>query len=203
MYRHFLKRFFDILFSSLLIIFLLTLLIFLYLLIYIISKSNPIFTQERIGLQGSKFKIYKFKTMLEKYDENNILLPDIERTYWLGDILRKLSIDELPQFYNILCGQMSFIGPRPLLPRYVPLYNSFQNRRHEVKPGITGLAQVKGRNNTTWDIRFMNDIYYVDNLSFILDIKIFINTIIKVLIFSNTSPEDKQFMDEFKGNKPA
>ena len=182
---------------------LLPLLIFIYLFIYIISKSNPIFTQVRIGLKGSKFIIFKFKTMLEKYDENNILLPDIERTYWLGNILRKLSIDELPQLYNILCGQMSFIGPRPLLPRYVPLYNSFQNRRHEVKPGITGLAQVKGRNNTTWDIRFMNDIYYVDNLSFILDIKIFINTIIKVLIFSNTSPEDKQFMDEFKGNKQA
>ena len=138
--------------------------------------------------------------MLEKYDEYNILLPDIERTYFLGNILRKLSIDELPQFFNILSGQMSFIGPRPLLPRYVPLYNTFQNRRHEVKPGITGLAQIKGRNNTSWDTRFNFDIYYVDNLSFKLDLKIFINTISKVLSFSNISHKDKQLMDEFKGN---
>ena len=200
MYRYFIKRFFDIIFSLVLILFLLPFLIFLYLIIYIISKSNPIFTQERIGLNSTKFKIYKFKSMLEKYDEYNILLPDIERTYFLGNILRKLSIDELPQFFNILSGQMSFIGPRPLLPRYVPLYNTFQNRRHEVKPGITGLAQIKGRNNTSWDTRFNFDIYYVDNLSFKLDLKIFINTISKVLSFSNISPKDKQFMDEFKGN---
>jgi lipopolysaccharide/colanic/teichoic acid biosynthesis glycosyltransferase len=200
LYRYFIKRFFDIIFSLVLILFLLPFLIFLYLIIYIISKSNPIFTQERIGLHGTKFKIYKFKSMLEKYDEYNILLPDIERTYFLGNILRKLSIDELPQFFNILSGQMSFIGPRPLLPRYVPLYNTFQNRRHEVKPGITGLAQIKGRNNTSWDTRFNFDIYYVDNLSFKLDLKIFINTISKVLSFSNISPKDKQFMDEFKGN---
>ena len=164
-------------------------LIFLHLIIYIISKSNPIFTQERIGLHGTKFKIYKFKSMLEKYDEYNILLPDIERTYFLGNILRKLSIDELPQLLNVLMGTMSIVGPRPHMLYHTEVYSkayTYYLLRHESKPGMTGMAQIKGYLGeiiTPRDLkkRVLWDIYYNKNASIRLDIYIAFTTLQQII----------------------
>ena len=138
--------------------------------------------------------------MTNNKDKVGNLLPDELRTYWFGLLLRKLSLDELPQLFNILLGNMSLIGPRPLLPKYLPLYNNYQKRRHEVKPGITGLAQIKGRNSTDWNTRFKYDIYYVDNINFFLDLKILVLTFFNVLSVKNITPKDRLFMEEFKGN---
>lgn len=151
------------------------------LLLFYNGRAGVFFCQPRPGYKEKIIKIIKFKTMNEKRDSNGKLLPDIERITPIGRIIRKTSIDELPQLFNILKGEMSFIGPRPLLPEYLPLYSTEQRKRHNVKPGISGWAQVNGRNNLSWKERFENDVYYAKNISFKLDLKILILSIYKIL----------------------
>jgi lipopolysaccharide/colanic/teichoic acid biosynthesis glycosyltransferase len=165
----------------------------------IINRGEPFFIQLRPGYKAKPFKIIKFKTMRDLMDENGILLPDEKRLTKIGKLIRSLSIDELLQLINILKGEMSLVGPRPLLTQYLPLYNSFQLRRHNVKPGITGLAQVNGRNSINWEEKFKFDIQYVDNISLILDIKILYLTIINVIGRKNINNIDNLPMKEFKG----
>lgn len=158
-----------------------------------------IFKQERPGLNEKKFVIYKFKTMNSKRDSSGVLLPDHIRLTTFGKIIRKLSLDELPQFFNVLKGDMSFIGPRPLLNEYLGLYNDEQRKRHIVRPGITGWAQVNGRNSIPWEEKFKLDQYYAENISFILDIIIVWLTIMKILKRSDISSENYVTMEKFKG----
>jgi len=180
-YEAFFKRFIDVVISLLVII----LFCWLYLILAIIVRLNLgspiIFTQDRPGKDGKIFKMYKFRSMSDKRDENGELLPDKMRLNKFGRILRSTSLDELPEFFNILKGDMSFVGPRPLLVKYLEHYNSFENRRHEVRPGLTGLAQVNGRVALPWKKKFEMDIEYVDNVTFLMDLKIFLLTIKKVL----------------------
>jgi len=168
-------------------------------LIYLWDGRPVIFTQERPGYKGKIFKIYKFRTMTNEKDKNGNLLPDEKRLKGIGKIIRSLSLDELPQLFNVLKGDMSFVGPRPLLKEYLPLYNERQKKRHEVKPGITGLAQVMGRNSISWKEKFEYDVYYVENLSFWLDLKIIFLTIIKVLKREGINQEGKATMEKFNG----
>ncbi len=181
MYKFFLKRFFDILGSLILIFLTFAIMIILYFLIKNKISKNPIFVQERPGFKEKIFKIYKFKTMNDEKDKSGKLLSDELRLDKFGAKIRALSLDELPQLFNVLKGDMSFIGPRPLLVEYLELYNDEQKLRHDVKPGITGLAQVKGRNEISWRKKFKYDSFYAKNLSFCLDFKIAILTIKKVI----------------------
>jgi sugar transferase EpsL len=158
--------------------------------------------QQRPGLHGKPFNIIKFKTMNDRRDSRGELLSDAVRLTKVGRVVRKTSVDELPQLINVLKGDISLIGPRPLLMEYLPLYNPQQARRHQVKPGITGWAQVNGRNMTTWEKRFGYDIYYVDHLSFALDVKIFFLTILKILQGEGISGENSATMEKFRGSKP-
>ena len=158
-----------------------------------------IFTQDRPGYKGKIFKIYKFRTMTNEKDKNGRFLPDEMRLKGIGRIIRSLSLDELPQLFNVLKGDMSFIGPRPLLVEYLPLYNKDQKKRHDVLPGITGLAQVKGRNSISWKKKFRYDVFYVKNVSFCLDLYIIYLTIIKVLKRDGISQEGKATMEKFNG----
>lgn len=186
MYKLFFKRIIDFI---LVLIFLLVFSpIFLFVMIglSIVNHGSPFFFQKRAGKNDRIFQIIKFKTMNDKKDENGILLSDIERLTPFGAFIRKTSLDELPQFFNILKGEMSLIGPRPLLPEYLEFYSDYHKKRHLVRPGITGLAQVKGRNQMKFSERFNNDVYYVEHLSFILDCKIIILTIKSVLFKSST-----------------
>lgn len=200
MYKNYIKRIFDILLSFIIIIvfFLFFLTIFILMLFY--GFKNIIFVQERIGFKNKKFSLYKLKTMKDLYDSDKNLLNDSQRITKMGKILRKLSIDELPQVINVIKGDMSIVGPRPLLPEYLPLYNDFQKRRHEVKPGITGWAQVNGRNAISWKKKFELDVWYVDNLSFLLDIKILFLTIIKVFKREGISSGTNVTMEKFNGS---
>lgn len=193
------KRILDIILSFLIIIILLPLYILLYFLVLLKLGSPAIFIQERPGLNGKIFKMYKFRTMTDDRDINGELLPDRDRLTDFGKFLRKTSLDELPELFNVLIGDMSFVGPRPLLVRYLDRYNSFQKRRHEVKPGITGLAQVNGRNNLSWDEKFKYDVYYVDHISFLLDIKILLKTIYVVLNKKGINSDTSDTMEEFMG----
>jgi lipopolysaccharide/colanic/teichoic acid biosynthesis glycosyltransferase len=170
MYRSFFKRILDVVASLTLLIFALPILVVITILLYIQNNGQPFFFQERPGYQQRAFRIIKFKTMTDARDEIGVLLPDRLRITRLGANIRKWSLDEIPQLINVLKGEMSLVGPRPLLTQYLPLYNSFQLRRHKVKPGITGLAQVNGRNSINWEEKFKFDIEYVDNISLILDI---------------------------------
>lgn len=199
MYKKYIKRLLDILFSAILIIILSPLIIITYILVMIFLGIPAIFKQERPGLNENKFVIYKFKTMNSKRDFNGLLLPDDLRLTTFGKIIRKLSLDELPQFFNVLKGDMSFIGPRPLLNEYLPLYNEEQRKRHDVRPGITGWAQVNGRNSISWDEKFKFDQYYVDNVSLVMDIKIVYLTIMKILKRSDISSDTYVTMEKFKG----
>ncbi len=167
--------------------------------IYIWDGRPILFVQERPGYKEKIFKIYKFRTMTNERDENGNLLPDEKRLKGVGKIIRSLSLDELPQLFNVLKGDMSFVGPRPLLVEYLPLYNERQKRRHDVKPGITGLAQVMGRNALNWKEKFEYDIYYVENLSFWLDLKIILLTIWKVLKREGISQKGRATMEKFNG----
>lgn len=172
MYRHFFKRLFDFCGALIALIVLCPFLITITMWLYFANKgTGAFFTQQRPGKNGKLFKIVKFKTMTDKRDDNNNLLPDIERLTRSGQFMRTTSIDELPQLINVLKGDMSFIGPRPLMPQYLPLYSPVQSRRHEVRPGITGWAQVHGRNAISWQQKFELDVWYVDNFTFLLDIK--------------------------------
>ncbi len=163
--------------------------------------SPVLFKQERPGKNGEIFMLYKFRTMTDERDENGELLPDETRLTKFGKLLRSLSLDELPEFYNILKGDMSFVGPRPLLVRYLPLYNERQAMRHNVRPGLTGLAQVNGRNLLTWEEKFEWDVKYVENISPWLDIKILFKTVLNVLKREGISSETSATMEEFKGER--
>lgn len=201
MYRNCLKIILDFILALAGIIVLLPIFIVVALVLLIINQENPFFLQWRVGLNGKIFKIIKFKTMNNKKDDEGNLLPDEKRLTKIGGFIRKYSLDELPQLFNVLKGEMSLIGPRPLLPFYMDLYNDFQRRRNEVKPGITGWAQVNGRNNIPWKKRFELDVWYVDNVSFGLDIKILFLTIIKVLTSENVNEEGFATASDFQGNE--
>lgn len=165
------------------------------------NKGSVFFVQNRVGLTGQVFKLYKFKTMTDAKDHQNQLLPDEERLTWIGKMIRNLSLDELPQLFNVLTGTMSIVGPRPLLVEYLPLYNVRQQRRHDVKPGITGWAQVNGRNSISWKQKFELDVWYVDNISFWLDLRIIFLTVKKVLKSEGISSETSVTMEKFRGNE--
>lgn len=200
MYRHFFKRIIDffIAFVALAILFLPLLIIAIWL--YFANKGAGVFfTQSRPGKDGKIFKVIKFKTMTDESDCDGNLLPDAERLTNVGKFIRSTSIDELPQLINVLKGDMALIGPRPLLPKYLPLYNKEQARRHEVRPGITGWAQVNGRNNISWTKKFEYDVWYVEHYSFLLDIKIVFLTIKKVLVRDGISHEGQATMEAFNG----
>lgn len=199
MYKAFFKRFLDILGSIVLIVITLPIMIVVAILIYFKLSKSVIFTQARPGLNAKIFKIYKFKTMSEERDENGELLPDAQRLTKFGKTIRSLSLDELPQLFNVLKGDMSFIGPRPLLIEYLPLYNARQAKRHNARPGITGLAQVNGRNAISWEQKFKFDVEYVENLSFIMDVKIALMTVKKVLNRSGVSKEGHVTTEKFDG----
>jgi len=171
------KRIFDIFLALFLFIFMSPIFVIEGFLIFIFMGRPIIFKQERPGLSGKLFTIFKFRTMINGSDENGVLAQDSERITYLGKVLRSWSLDELPEIWNILTGKMSFVGPRPLLVEYLDIYSSRQSRRHEVKPGLTGWAQVNGRNNISWEEKFNLDIWYVDNVSFKLDLKILLKTI--------------------------
>lgn len=196
----FFKRLFDIIASVSGLIFLSP--VFL-ILIYLIRKNlgEPVFfTQERPGKDGKPFKMIKFRSMRDAVDKNGNPLPDSERLTPFGKKLRATSLDELPELWNVLKGEMSLVGPRPLLMSYLPLYNEFQFRRHEMKPGVTGWAQVNGRNALSWDEKFAHDIWYIDHYSFWLDMKILFLTVKKVFIKEGISAEGEATMPYFTGN---
>jgi len=196
----FFKRLFDIIASASGLIFLSP--VFL-ILIYLIRKNlgEPVFfTQERPGKDGKPFKMIKFRSMRDAVDQDGNPLPDSERLTPFGKKLRATSLDELPELWNVLKGEMSLVGPRPLLMSYLPLYNEFQNRRHEMRPGVTGWAQVNGRNALSWDEKFAHDIWYIDHYSFWLDMKILFLTVKKVFIKEGISAEGEATMPYFTGN---
>jgi undecaprenyl phosphate N,N'-diacetylbacillosamine 1-phosphate transferase len=194
-----LKPILDKLLAFFLLIIFLPIMIIIAILIYIWDGRPIIFTQKRPGYKGKIFKIYKFRTMTNEKDEFGNLLPDNQRLKGIGKIIRSLSLDELPQLFNILKGDMSFIGPRPLLIEYLELYNDEQKKRHDVLPGITGLAQVKGRNAISWRKKFKYDIFYVKHLSFKLDLYIFCQTILKVLKREGINQNENITMEKFNG----
>lgn len=194
------KRLFDIFISIILLSLFAPLLFILLLLQPIFFNGRIFFMQQRPGLNEKIFNIYKFKTMKDEYDNTGKLLPDVKRMTKWGSLLRKFSLDELPQIYNILLGDMSLVGPRPLLKEYLSLYNERQRKRHDVKPGITGWAQVNGRNAISWDQKFELDIWYAENLSFWLDVKILFKTFKKVVFRENINHNGESTMPFFKGN---
>lgn len=194
------KSLFDRLFALILILFFLPVFVIVSLLV-LFNMGRPIlFKQKRPGLHGKIFEIYKFRTMTNERDENGELLPDEKRLIGVGKIIRSLSLDELPQLFNVLKGDMSFVGPRPLLIEYLPLYNERQMKRHNVKPGITGWAQVNGRNAITWEEKFEYDVWYVENQSFLLDLRILWMTLLKVLKRSGINSKTSATMEKFKGS---
>lgn len=201
MYKSFFKRLLD--FLAALIGFLLVSPIFIIVTIglFFANQGKPFFVQKRPGLHGSIFSILKFKTMNDKKDANGILLPDSERLTKIGSFVRKTSLDEIPQLLNVLKGDMSLIGPRPLLVQYLPLYNAFQKQRHNIRPGITGWAQVNGRNAISWNQKFEYDVWYVENCSFGLDLKILFLTLKKVVVSEGISQEGEVTMEVFQGNQ--
>ena len=200
MYKNKIKRFLDIFFAIVVTLMLAPFLLIISVLVLIINGSPILFKQNRPGLNEKIFTIYKFRTMNNKKDKQGNLLPDFQRLTKFGKFLRASSLDELPELINILKGDMSFVGPRPLLVEYLPLYNETQKRRHEVRPGLTGLAQVNGRNAISWEDKFNYDIQYIDNLSFLLDCKIILNTIIKTIIKDGINSNEQTTMEAFKGS---
>jgi len=193
------KRLFDLVLSLVLLILFAPVMIILVLIVKIKMGSPVIFRQQRPGLQGRPFYLYKFRTMSDTRDEHGKFLPDHARLTGFGELMRKTSLDELPQLVNVVRGELSFVGPRPLLMQYLERYNPEQARRHEVKPGITGWAQVNGRNAISWEEKFAFDIWYVDNRSFWLDIKILWLTLLKVIRAEGISGGDSATMSEFLG----
>ncbi len=201
MYQHFIKRIIDFIVALTALTVLSPVILLLWLWLVVENRnSGAFFIQRRPGLHGKIFNIYKFKTMNDKCDSSGNLLPDEQRLTSAGRFIRSTSLDELPQLWNVLCGQMSLVGPRPLLPQYLPLYSAEQTRRHDVLPGITGWAQVNGRNAISWTEKFKLDCYYVDNISFTLDLKILFLTIKKVFIREGISQEGRATMDFFDGH---
>lgn len=194
------KRIFDILVSFSVLIIFSPFLFFICSLIYFKLGTPVFFCQRRIGLNGKPFKLFKLRTMLDLKDSKNNLLPDNQRLTKFGSLIRSTSLDELPGLLNVLRGELSLVGPRPLLERYLPLYSSEQARRHNVLPGITGWAQVNGRNAISWEQKFKLDVWYVDNNSFWLDIKILYLTIKKVFIREGINADGEATMSFFEGN---
>ena len=199
-YRAFFKRFYDILLSGLAIIVLSPILLILTIVGAIKMKGNPFFTQDRPGKNEKIFKLIKFRTMTLEKDKDGNLLPDADRLTKYGKLLRSTSLDELPELFNIFVGNMSIVGPRPLLIQYLPLYNEEQKHRHDIRPGLTGYAQVNGRNAISWEQKFEYDVTYVKNLSLLLDIKILFQTVMAVFKRSGISSETSATMEEFKGS---
>lgn len=199
MYKHFFKRVIDFLASLLGFVILLPLFLVITLFLCFANQGHPFFFQRRPGKNGKVFSIIKFKTMNDKKDSQGQLLPDEVRLTAVGRFVRKTSLDEIPQLLNVIKGDMSLIGPRPLLTDYLHLYNQFQNRRHEVKPGITGWAQVNGRNAISWDKKFEYDVWYVDHMSFWLDCRIIFKTIRKVIKSEGINAENGNTKEPFNG----
>lgn len=199
MYKGFLKRVLDFLFSFIGFLVISPVFILVLLGLCFANQGKPFFIQLRPGKNGKTFKIIKFKTMNDKRDLEGNLLPDVERLTKIGSFVRKTSLDEIPQLLNVIKGDMSLIGPRPLLIQYLSLYSEFQNRRHEVRPGITGWAQVNGRNAISWKQKFDYDVWYVDNVGFMLDCKIFFLTIKKVFKSEGISQEGQATVEAFNG----
>ncbi len=199
-YKRFVKRFIDIIIALSGLLILLPFLLLIVIILMMLNHGKAFFVQERPGKNARVFKLLKFRTMNDKRDKNGNLLPDKDRITPVGRFVRSTSMDELPQLINVLKGDMSLIGPRPLLVKYLPLYNEHQARRHEVRPGITGWTQVNGRNSISWQQKFELDIYYVENLSFWLDAKIFWLTIKKVIVREGITQEGEATTEAFRGN---
>lgn len=200
MYRSFIKRLMDVLIVFLGLLVLLPVLLGSAFWLHFANKgAGAFFFQERPGKNGKLFKVIKLKTMTDERDEHGSLLPDEKRLTKVGKFVRSTSMDELPQLINVLKGDMSLIGPRPLLPQYLPLYSKEQARRHEVRPGVTGWAQVNGRNAISWSKKFELDIWYVDHCSFLLDLKIILLTIKKVFVREGINSDDSATIEPFTG----
>jgi lipopolysaccharide/colanic/teichoic acid biosynthesis glycosyltransferase len=199
MYKNYFKRIID--FTAALIGFILLSPVFLVVMVflYFANQGKPFFFQWRPGKNGKLFTIIKFKTMNDKTDSEGSLLPNVQRLTKVGRFVRKTSLDEIPQLFNVLKGDMSLVGPRPLLPEYLPMYNETQQRRHEVPPGITGWAQINGRNTISWTQKFDYDVYYVDHCSLLLDIKILFKTVIKTIQAKDINAGKELIMDKFNG----
>ncbi len=196
-----LKRLFDIFVSASVLLILAPILLFVALLVATKLGRPIVFSQARPGLNGKVFTMYKFRSMTDERDESGELLPDNVRLTPFGRFLRSTSLDELPELWNILRGDMSLVGPRPLLVQYLPLYNDEQKKRHNVRPGVTGWAQVNGRNAIAWDEKFKLDVWYVENQSFLLDIKIIFLTVLRVVQRKDISAEGEATTKYFEGNK--
>lgn len=201
LYNRFFKRPLDIILSSVAIIVLSPVLLIVALLVKINLGSPIIFKQERPGLNEKIFTMFKFRTMTEERDEKGNLLPEYMRLTKFGRILRSISLDEIPELFNVLKGDMSLIGPRPLLVEYLPLYNEYQKKRHTVRPGISGLAQVNGRNTITWEEKFTYDLYYVENVSLLLDLRIIFKTFLKVWKREGVNKNEFVTMEKFRGTE--
>jgi len=199
MYKNIFKRVIDFIFAMVGILVLFPIFIVAFVALYFSNKGQPFFYQERPGRYGNVFKIIKFKTMTDQKDVNGNLLPDNLRITTFGKLVRKTSVDEIPQLINVLRGDMSLVGPRPLRVYYLPLYSNEQNRRHEVRPGITGWAQVNGRNTLSWTQKFQYDVWYVDNLSFFLDVKILLKTVFKIFKTNEVNATEDITMIPFDG----
>lgn len=200
MYRKFFKRPMDFILALIGIIVLSPVMLIVGVLVATKLGRPVIFKQKRPGLNEKIFTMYKFRTMTDKKDENGELLPDSERLTRFGRMLRATSLDELPELFNILKGDMSVVGPRPLLVEYLPLYNKEQKKRHDVRPGLTGYAQINGRNAISWEEKFELDAKYVDNMSFLKDIKIILDTVKTVIVKEGINQDDRVTMEPFRGN---
>ncbi len=199
MYQKLIKPLFDFLAALIGFLILSPLFLLFASLLAIVNKGTPFFYQSRPGLHGRIFRIVKFKTMTDEKDSNGNLKPDAERLTLVGKLVRKTSMDEIPQLLNVIKGDMSLVGPRPLLPQYLDIYTEEQNRRHEVKPGITGWAQVNGRNAISWSRKFELDVWYVNHISFFLDLEILFKTIKKVLVSEGINTENMATTEPFNG----
>ena len=200
LYQAFFKRFIDFNISLALLLLIFPVILLLAILLMIVNKGNAFFFQDRPGKNEKRIRIIKFRSMTDERDENGDLLPDVKRITRIGDFCRKYSLDELPQLVNVLKGDMSLVGPRPLLFRYLNMYSPYQRRRQEVRPGITGLAQINGRNSISWKEKFNYDVYYIDNLTFTLDLKILWLTFRKVIKREGVNQSVERPMQPFNGN---
>lgn len=200
-YERFIKRPMDCFLATLSLLFLSPVILILFLLVRVFLGSPVLFEQDRPGKDGKVFKLYKFRTMTDKRDEDGQLLADEKRLTTFGKVLRSSSLDELPELFNIIKGEMSLIGPRPLLVKYLPLYNEEQAKRHDVRPGLTGLAQSRGRNSLSWEEKFKLDVEYVNHITFLGDLKIIVDTIRSVLNSEGISADGDVTMPFFTGNE--